>query len=75
MTHVNPSGFVEPDSEIEWRIHRRLRGATEGSTFRNIEIKDRESITMAEQRRTLSDYEWPQFIGEEFGYSSTCSEC
>ena len=54
MTHVNPFGFVEHDSEIKWKI------------YRNIEIEDRESSTKPGQQRTLSDYGRPQFIGEEF---------
>ena len=41
MARANPLGFVEPDSEIEWMIHKRLRGATEGSTSRSIDIKDK----------------------------------
>ena len=39
MTSVNPTRFVEPDSEIERTIHRRLTGATEGSMSRVINIK------------------------------------
>ena len=66
MTHTNPLGFVEADSEMELTIHRRLRGATEGSTLDNIEIKIRESAVMVEPRQTLLEYERPQFTGDEF---------
>ena len=54
MTCANPMKFVKPDNEIERAIHRRLSGATEGSTPRNVDIEDRESATMVEQRTTWS---------------------
>ena len=66
MTRENPTWFVEPDSEIDQMIHRRLRGTTGGSTSRSIEIEDRESSIIAEQRRTIFDYERPWFPGEVF---------
>ena len=65
MTHANLLGIVEPDSEIQQMIHRWLRGITEGFTSRNMEIEDKESSIIADQRRTLSDRKWPQFTWEE----------
>ena len=66
MTSVNTTGFVEPDAEIEWTIHRSFRAVIEGSISGNVDIKEKESSTIAEQQRTLSDYKRLQFIGEEF---------
>ena len=48
MTHTNPMGFAELDSEIVM-INRRQRGATKGFTSRNVDVEDGESPTMAEQ--------------------------
>ena len=59
MTQANPTRFVEPDYEIERTIHRRLRGMAEGFTSRSMDIEDRESSIMAEQKRTLFDYGRP----------------
>ena len=66
MILANPSWFIEPDSEIDWMIRNQLKRATDGSTFRNINIYDKESSAIAKQRRTLFDYEWPRFTREEF---------
>ena len=64
MTHANPMGFMEPNSEIKRTILKRLRGATISSTSGNIDIEDKESSTMAEQTRTLFDYKRPLFTRE-----------
>ena len=66
MTWANLTGIMEQDSEIKQTMRRRLRGTLEDSTSRNIEIEDRESSMMAEQRRTLSDYDHPIFTLDEF---------
>ena len=45
MTRANPTGFVEPDNEIQRTMHRRLRGTTEGSTSRRMDIEDKERLS------------------------------
>lgn len=65
MTQVNPLGFVEANSKIERTVHKRLSWTTTSSTSGNIEIENRESSTMAKQRKPFFDYMPLQFTMEE----------
>lgn len=66
MTRVTPTGFVEPNEEIDRTIHQRLREVLGGLPLRLVEVAKETLITIAEERRTLSIYERPQFTGGEF---------
>lgn len=59
MTRVTPTGFVEPNEEIDRTIHQRLREVLGGSPLRLVEVAKETLITIAEERRTLSIYERP----------------
>ena len=66
MTRANPADLVEIDNEIDRTFHQRLRGGIGVPEAQEVPIEDRASQNMAEPRRTLSEYERPQFIGDEF---------
>ena len=66
MTRASQANLLEPDNEIERTLHQRLREGAESSRHQEIRVESSEPTVMAEPRRTLSDYERPQFTGEEF---------
>ena len=66
MTRANPADLVEIDNEIDRTFHQRLRGGIGVPEAQEVPIEDRASQNMAEPRRTLSEYERPQFTGDEF---------
>ena len=65
-TRASQANLLEPDNEIKRKLHQRLREGAESSRQQEIRVESSEPTVMAEPRRTLSDYEWPQFTGEEF---------
>ena len=65
-TRASQANLLELDNEIERTLHQRLREGAESSRQQEIRVASSEPTVMAEPRRTLLDYERPQFTGEEF---------
>ena len=70
MTRASQANLVEADNEIERTLHQRLREGAESSRQQEIHVESNEPTVMVEPRRTLSDYERPQFIGRSSVYRS-----
>ncbi|XP_039121203.1 uncharacterized protein LOC120257957 [Dioscorea cayenensis subsp. rotundata] len=66
MKRGRPTNLVEPDSEIDRIFRQRLREEAESSGQQEVQIEQSEPSVMAEPRRTLSNYESPQFTGDAF---------
>lgn len=66
ITIAKHTNLLEQDSEIERTLHQRLREGAESSVQQEVQIEQSEPLIMAEPRRTLSDYEKPQFTWDKF---------